>query len=179
MHDEVLARFRAGDRSAVGDLYSDYGGAVYTVAMSILGDRELAADATQQTFVNAWRNAASFDPDRHFAPWIYAIARHAAIDLLRKERRREQPSPSGELDVAEFPAGLEATWEAFEVRLAIDRLPQEERAVIRLTHLEGYSHSQAAEVLGIAVGTVKSRSHRAHRRLATSLRHLVEEGGTE
>ena len=175
VRQDVLARFRAGDRSAVGDLYSEYGGAVYTVAMAILGDRHLAADATQQTFVNAWRNASTFDPDRDFAPWIYAIARHAAIDLLRKESRRDQVSATGELDAPAHDQGIERTWEAFEVRLAIDRLPEEERMVVKLTHLDGYTHSQAAEELGIAVGTVKSRSHRAHRRLATALRHLVDE----
>ena len=175
VHHDVLARFRAEDRTAVGDLYSEYGGAVFTVAMAILRDRDLAADATQQTFVNAWRNAASFDPDRDFAPWIYAIARHAAIDMLRREARRERLSATGEIEIPENDPGIERTWEAFEVRLAIDRLPEEERLVVKLTHLEGYSHSQTAEVLEIAVGTVKSRSHRAHRRLAAALRHLVEE----
>ena len=74
-----------------------------------------------------------------------------------------------------LPAGIEGAWEAFEVRLALDQLPEEERLVIKLTHLEGYTHTQSAEILGVAVGTVKSRSHRAHKRLATLLQHLVEE----
>ncbi len=175
MHHDVLTRFRAGDESAVSDLYRRYGGAVFTVSMSILRDRNLAADATQLTFVKAWRNASTFDPDRHFSPWIYAIARRTAIDILRSEKRTDQVSATGDVDIIHLPSGIEQAWEAFEVRIAVDQLPDEERTVIRLTHLDGYSHSQAAEVLGIAVGTVKSRSHRAHRRLATLLRHLVEE----
>ena len=173
-HD-LLARFRAGDHSAVGELYSAYGAAVYTVAMSILRSRDLAADATQQTFVKAWQKAATFDPEREFGPWIYAIARNASVDILRAESRRERLSATGDVDVAEHSAGIESVWEEFEVRLAIDRLPDEERAVVKLIHLEGHTHSQAAEKLGIAVGTVKSRSHRAHQRLAALLRHLVEE----
>ena len=175
MHRDVLTRFREGDETAVEHLYTRYGGAVFTVAMSILQDRELAADATQQTFVKAWRNASSFDPDRDFAPWIYSIARRASIDLLRSARRSAQVSDSGEIEVALMPTGIEQAWEAFEVRAAVDQLPEEERAVVKLTHVDGYTHSQAAEVLGVAVGTIKSRSHRAHRRLASLLRHLVEE----
>jgi RNA polymerase sigma-70 factor (ECF subfamily) len=65
-------------------------------------------------------------------------------------------------------------WEAWEVRSAIDRLSQEERDVIKATHFLGMSHEEAAEYLGIPVGTVKSRSHRAHRRLAVLLAHLKE-----
>ena len=172
---DLLARFQAGDHSAVGDLYARYGGAVFTVAMSILRNRESAADATQQTFVKAWRNAGKFDTDREFAPWVYAIARRTAIDVLRSEKRRETVTISGEIEVIELPAGIEGAWEAFEVRQAVDQLPAEERIVIRLTHLEGFTQSQAAEELGVAVGTIKSRSHRAHRRLASLLKHLIEE----
>lgn len=175
MHDDVLARFRAGDHQALTELYSEYGGAVYTVAMSILRNRELAGDATQQTFVNAWRNASTFQSERKFAPWIYAIARNASLDLLRAEARRESVSVSGDVDTPHNPPGIEAAWETFEVRLAIDQLPEKERLVVKLTHLDGHTHSQTAERLGISVGTVKSRSHRAHQRLASLLRHLVEE----
>jgi RNA polymerase sigma-70 factor (ECF subfamily) len=167
-----LTRFIDRDPAAVEDLYAEYGGAVFTVAISILHDRHLAADATQDTFVKAWRNAGSFDPTRDFGPWIYAIARNAAIDILRR-RRGEDPSERV-LDTAVFPAGIERVWETFEVRHAVDRLPTEERDVVRLTHLAGLTHVEAAEELGIPVGTVKSRSHRAHRRLAKWLGHMAE-----
>jgi len=167
-----LIRFSEQDPRAVADLYAEFGGAVFTVALSILGDRHLAADATQETFVKAWRGAHSFDVAREFGPWIYAIARRSSIDILR--RRREVVSD--EMEIAEEPPGIEDVWEAFEVRHAVDRLPEEEREVVRLTHLEGLTHSEAAERLGIPVGTVKSRSHRAHGRLAVFLGHVVDNG---
>jgi RNA polymerase sigma-70 factor (ECF subfamily) len=143
--------------------------------MSVLKNRESAADATQQTFVKVWRNAGKFDTDREFGPWIYAIARRTAIDLLRSEKRREMVTISGEVEVIELSAGIEGAWDAFEVRRAVDQLPDKERIVMRLMHLEGFTQSQAAEELGVAVGTIKSRSHRAHRRLASVLKHLIEE----
>jgi RNA polymerase sigma-70 factor (ECF subfamily) len=139
--------------------------------MSILGDHGLAADATQQTFIKAWRAASTYDADRSFGPWIYAIARRTAIDLYRK---RARVVVSDEVDVVQLPVGLETVWEVFEVRSALDRLPDEEREVVRMSHFEGLTHVEIAERLDIPVGTVKSRSHRAHQRLLALLRHVEE-----
>jgi RNA polymerase sigma-70 factor (ECF subfamily) len=172
---DVLVRFSKGDPDAAASLYEEYGGAVFTVALSILNDRELAADATQQTFVKAWKSARTYDPDRPFPPWIYAIARRASIDIWRTERSRERSTSSDDVDVAETPPGIEHAWQRFEVRTALNDLSEEEREVIRLTHYDGYTHSQAAEVLGVSIGTIKSRSHRAHRRLAELLAHLLDQ----
>ena len=171
MDRETLERFRTGDETAVKAVYQRYGGAVFTVALSILRDHGLAADATQLTFVKAWKAAATYDSGREFAPWIYAIARRTAIDLYRKEK----PSvPLADVDKVEIGPGLEDIWEAFEVRVAVDQLGDDEREVIRLSHFEGLTHPEIAERLGIPVGTVKSRSHRAHQRLLEQLRHLLE-----
>lgn len=170
----MLERFSEGDPDAVAALYEQYGGAVFTVALSILNDRDLAADATQQTFVKAWKSAKSFDPARPFPPWIYAIARRASIDLWRLERNRVLNTTSDEPEIAETPPGIEQVWQRFEVRAALDDLSHEEREVIKLTHYDGYTHAQAAEVLGVSIGTIKSRSHRAHRRLAATLAHLID-----
>ena len=73
-----------------------------------------------------------------------------------------------------LPQTFEGTWEAWEVRSALDRIPADEREVLLATHFIGLTHDEAAERLGIPVGTVKSRSHRAHRRLADLLAHLKE-----
>ena len=73
-----------------------------------------------------------------------------------------------------MPIAFERTWEAFEVRAALDQLPGDEREVVHLAHFEGYTHSEIADKLRVPVGTVKSRSFRAHRRLAGVLSHLVE-----
>lgn len=144
---------------------------MFTVALSILGDPGLAADATQQTFLKAWRAASTYDAGRDFAPWIYAIARRTSIDIYRKER---PVMPLADIDKVDHGPDLEGVWESFEVRLALDRLTDDEREVVRLSHFEGLTHSQIADRLGIPLGTVKSRSHRAHRRLVELLSHLLE-----
>ncbi len=168
----VVRRFRDGDPGAVGELYNRYGGAVFTVAYRALGDRSLAEEAVQQTFLQAWRAAAKFDVERDPAPWLYAIARRVAIDLYRREKRHD--SDRAELEVAVLPHSFEGAWEAWEVRSALDRIPDEEREILRATHFLGLTQEETAERFGIPVGTVKSRSYRAHRRMARLLSHLRE-----
>ena len=169
MDAEVLGRFRDGDEEAVKAVYNRFSGAVYAISVSILRDPGRAADATQQTFVKAWRSASSFDPDREFAPWVYSIARRTAIDIYRKEKRR---IPSDKVDVVAEGTSMERVWEMFQVRLAVDQLTDEERQVVALSHFEGLTHAEIAERLDIPLGTVKSRSHRAHRHLVELLGHL-------
>lgn len=171
MDREVLERFRQGDEGAIKAVYDRFGGPVHALALSILGDHGLAADATQQTFIKAWRAATTYDPDRELAPWIFTIARRTAIDIYRKQSRT---LVSDRVDVVELPPSMDKIWEVFEVRTAVDRLPEEERQVIKLSHFEGLSHSEIAERIGIPLGTVKSRSFRAHRRLLDLLKHLGE-----
>lgn len=171
MDREILERFRAGDESAIKTVYERFRGPVFAISMSVLHDHGLAADATQQTFVKAWQAATTYDPDRELAPWIYAIARRTAIDIYRKHSRSVV---SDEVDSTAPPPALDTIWEVFEVRSALDRLPDEERQVIKLSHFDGLTHTEIAEHMGIPVGTVKSRSHRAHRRLVELLRHVEE-----
>jgi len=152
-------------------VYDRFGGPVFALSMSILGDHGLAADATQQTFIKAWRAASTYDSERSFAPWIYAIARRTAIDLYRQ---RSRLVVSDDVEIVSFPPGLETVWEVFEVRSALDRLPDEERQVVKLSHFDGFTHVEIAARLDIPVGTVKSRSHRAHKRLVELLRHVEE-----
>lgn len=170
---DLIERFKTGDPDAVRELYREHGGAVLTVARSIVRDPELAADVVQQTFVKAWRAADRFDGERGIAPWLYAIARRTAIDTLRSEMKPTRGGHQAEVDVAVTAETLEQTWERYEVRRAIDALPSDEREVVRRSHLEGFTHAQIAEDLGVPVGTVKSRSGRAHRRLALALAHLA------
>jgi RNA polymerase sigma-70 factor (ECF subfamily) len=172
----VVARFCAGDPDAVRAVYRRYAGAVQTVARATIGgDDELCADVVQQTFVKAWRAAGNFDPDRDLAPWLYAIARRTAVDALRAERRPTRGDHAPETDVAVTDRSFEQTWEAHQIRDALDRLPPDEREVMRLSHFIGLSHSDIADRLGVPVGTIKSRTHRAHRRLASSLSSLMPE----
>jgi RNA polymerase sigma-70 factor, ECF subfamily len=169
----VLDRFRTGDVAGLTAVYDRYSRAVWSVALSVLRDRGLAEDATQETFLRAWRAADSYDPVRPLAPWLLTIARRTAIDVQRREGRPTQGGHDAEQDVVVRMPGIEHAWQAWEVRLALDELPVDERAVVRMSHFEEMTHREIAEVLAIPVGTVKSRSHRAHRRLAARLAHLV------
>ena len=177
----MVAAFRRGDDEAVRQMYGTYSRLVLTVAFRVLGDRGLAEEATQQTFLQAWRNAASFEVERDPAPWLVTIARRVAIDIQRREARRPvtalEDAPPDDPSLVTDPPSAAQLWDTWQVRAAIDELDEREREVVRLQHLEGFTHAEIAEQLGIAVGTVKSRSFRAHRTLATRLRHLIEPEG--
>jgi RNA polymerase sigma factor (sigma-70 family) len=168
---ELARRFPSGDEDVVRAVYQRYGKAVHTIALSVLHDPTEAADVVQATFLNAWRASGRFEPGRELGPWLYSIARRQAIDAYRRNRRVEVTDGST-LEVVELPPSMERLWEAWEVGLAVDELPAEERDVVRLSWFDELSHPEIAERLGIPIGTVKSRSHRAHRRLAARLAHL-------
>jgi RNA polymerase sigma factor (sigma-70 family) len=169
---DLARRFVAGDVESVRRIYARYAGAVFTVAFSRLADRDLADEAVQETFLKAWRARATFDPDRNLSPWLYMIARRTAADMARGERRRPATTPLPPTLAADDPEQRGDPWEAWQVRCALRDLPGDERELIRLTHYVGLTHSQVAEQTGLPIGTVKSRLHRAHRRLAQRLAHL-------
>lgn len=162
---DLVARFRAGDESAVRDVYQRYGGAIQTVARSMTRDPELVAEIVQQTFVKAWRASATFEEGRDLAPWLYTIARRTAIDALRREMRPTAGDHDPEVDVAVTTLSFERTWEIHEVRRALDGIPVEEREVVRLSHLVGLSHPEIADRMGIPVG---ESPQAARRRVGTS-----------
>ena len=177
---ELAEALQSGDPAALRELYERFGGLVFTVAVRVLGDRGRAEEATQQTFLQAWRHADRFEAGRDFAPWLATIARRASIDIQRREQRR----PSVPLDaavgadpslVAPGP-DVEQIETAWTVRRAVESLSPEEREIARLQHVDGFTHAEIAERLDIAVGTVKSRSFRAHRRLERRLAHLRASG---
>jgi RNA polymerase sigma-70 factor (ECF subfamily) len=177
-----IAGFRAGDADAVRAVYREYGRLVYAVALRTLGDRQLAEEATQQTFVKAWQAATAYDADRDMGPWLGTIAKRTAIDIHRREARRAvlplDSVPPAHPAAVEEPPSVERASDAWEVRQAVDDLPPDEREVVRLQHLEQLTHPEIAERLGIPMGTVKSRSFRAHKRLAARLGHLRNATGS-
>jgi RNA polymerase sigma factor (sigma-70 family) len=175
----TLDGFRRGEEDAVRAVYARYAGPVYAVARGILREDDLAAEAVQETFVRAWRAAATYDANRRLAPWLYMIARRVAIDLYRSHRKMFAGPPDDDAVVV-LPPELDTVWEAYQVRAAVERLPADERTIVRLQHFEQLSHHEIAGRLGIPIGTVKSRSFRAHRRLAEWLRSICGfEGTTE
>jgi len=166
-----LIRFRSGDPDAVRAVYRAYGATVFAVAYKTAGSRELAEEATQQTFLKAWRAAATFNPAQDLGPWLATIARRTAIDLHRREARR----PTERLDdavAAQLPDRGDRDFDVWAVREAVDELPPLEREVVRLQHLESLTQAEIGARLGVPVNTIKSRSFRAHRRLAVRLGHL-------
>ena len=167
---ELIERIAAGDRDAFDELYRRYARAVLGLALRRIGDRGRAEDATQDAFVAIWRSASTFDPGRGTgAPWLFAVARNAITDGLRRG-----PSPVAELE--DGPGGdpdpsdrAEASWTAWRVHRALEVLPEHERPVIELAYWRGLSQSEVAVALGIPLGTVKTRTRSALARLADAL----------
>jgi RNA polymerase sigma-70 factor (ECF subfamily) len=177
---ELASRFASGDADSVRVLYQTYGRLVFSVAYRVLGDTGLAEDATQQTFVQAWRGASSYDPNRPLGAWITTIAKRVAIDFYRRERTHRHLV---DVDTADDPAlitlppSLDQLEDVAQVRRALDELPTADRDLIRMQHFDELSHAEIARELEIPLGTVKSRTFRAHRRLAGLLAHLRADPG--
>lgn len=173
---DELDRFRAGDADAVRSVYREYGRLVYAVARNQLGSPQLAEESTQQTFLKAWRAAATVDPGRDLAPWLATIARRTAIDIHRQELRQRASAlddvPAAHPALVQQPESIGRTYDAWQVRLALDELPADEREIVQLQHLEGLTQAAVAHRLNMPIGTVKSRSFRAHKKLAGLLGHL-------
>lgn len=176
--DDVALRraFREGDADALGRVFDLFARPAWSVAMSVVRDRQLADEATQEAFLRAWRAAGRFDPQRSLAPWLMTITRRTALDVLRRENRPTRGDHEPEQDLTVNLPGIERAWETWEVKSALERLPVEEREVVWFAHYHGMSHPQIAGQLDIPVGTVKSRSHRAHKRLASLLSHVFNQG---
>ena len=174
----TLEAFRRREPNAVRELYRVYARLVYTVAYRVLGRHDLAEDAVQQTFVRAWQAADRLDAERNPASWLATIAKRTAIDIYRSEARRPASALADvavdDRAVVSLPTDLDTLDAVWHVRRAIDALTAEEAAVVRLQHLDGMTHSEISDTLGLSLGTVKSRSHRAHQKLAAVLGHLRE-----
>ena len=166
---ELVDAFRRGDESAFRRLYADYARLVHADAYRVLGERSLAEEATQQTFVRAWEHATSFEAGRELAPWLVTIAKRIAIDLWRRERHRRH-QPLDDLAGAETLTDADAVEDMWSIRAALGELSDDARALLRMQYHDGFSQQDVADRLGIPVGTVKSRTHTAQTRLAGALR---------
>jgi len=172
---DVRLAFAAGSVDGLTEVYRWYRRPVWTVVAKTLNGSGIVDDAVQEVFVRAWHSAGRYDPDRSLAPWLFTIARRTAIDVLRREMRPTRGDHDVECDLPIIGLDEDRLWRAWEVRRAIDRLPVDEAEVVRLAHLHGYTHVQIAAATGQPLGTIKSRSYRAHRRLAVLLAHLADD----
>ena len=168
---ELIQRTGAGDRAAFETLYKRYSRPVFALALRRLGDRGRAEDALQETFVSIWRSAGTYKPERGpGAPWLYGVARNAIVD---RSRARHEP-PADAPEEASLDAGpeerAERSWVQWRVHRALETLPEREREVIALAYWSDLSQSEVAAKLGIPLGTVKTRTLLAMRKLREALR---------
>ena len=185
--EELLRRSRVGgDVAAFETLVHRYEGELFSYLRRYLGSAEMAEDVFQATFLQIHLKKEQFEDGRRFRPWLYTIATNQAIDAQRRNRRHRMVSldsrAGGEDDVGtlvEMLSGAQGTadqamedQEAREwVRSAVDDLPDSLRGALMLVYYQGMKYREAADVLGIPVGTVKSRLHAALLKLNESWGH--------
>src|SRR5215510_12657959 len=174
----LLRRMRQGDESALEMLYARYGGLVYSLAMRIVGDPELAREVLQDTFLRSWDGRATYDAQRgRVAWWLMGIARNGAVDLLRSRPHQARLRERERLS-ADVPTAEKDTAEAFGLRRdvmnALGALPTAQRAAIELAYYGGMTQTEIARVLNEPLGTVKSRTREALERLRGLLAPAME-----
>ncbi|WP_435836725.1 RNA polymerase sigma factor SigM [Streptomyces albus] len=176
---QLLARHVAGDPDAFGELVRRHRDRLWAVALRTLGDREEAADAVQDALISAYRAAHTFRGQSAVTTWLHRITVNACLDRARKTAsRRATPTDDTErleqvLEPHESAAGpVERQDVRRQVVAALSELPAEQRAALVLVDMQGYPVAEAAEVLDVAVGTVKSRCARGRARLLPLVSHL-------
>jgi RNA polymerase sigma-70 factor (ECF subfamily) len=171
---ELITRVGSGDRNAFDVLYRRYSRPVFGLALRRLGDRGRAEDAVQETFASIWRAAGSYKPERGpGAPWLYAVARNAIVDNGRARREPPVDRVEEEADDVTPADRAETSWIAWRVHRSLAELPENERVVIELAYWRGRSQSEIAELLGIPLGTVKTRTRTGLARLAEVLEDVL------
>lgn len=169
---ELVTRAQSGDRNAFGELVHMHAQGVLHVVYRMCGDAQMAEDAAQETFIQAWLKLGTFRPGTSLRSWLYRIAVNTAIDMLRKEKRI-LPGAVEDLELTDprpSPEALAASSErAITVQKAVLALPNASRAVLVLKEYEGLSYREIAEALDIPVGTVMSRLNYARTLLRESL----------
>jgi RNA polymerase sigma-70 factor (ECF subfamily) len=166
---DLLAAHCAGDSEAFGELFRRHRDRMWAVALRTCGDREIAADAVQDGFLAAFRRADSFRGDAAVTTWLHRIIVNACLDRLRR-RRLTTPLPDYDtIETADRRDDHASTEAALDVRAALARLPEGQRVALVLVDMHGMGVAEAAEVLGVAEGTVKSRCARGRAALAELL----------
>jgi len=168
---DLVARTLAGDRAAFGVLIERYAGQARRVARAVLGDPDEADDAAQDGFLSALVKLTQYDARRPFGPWLMRIVANAATDRRRRRQvRRAEPLDPGLVGGGPRPDADAVRSELGEhLRAALAELPPRRRAAVVLFDVEGYSHAEIAEMLGIPEGTVRSEVFHARRRLRALL----------
>lgn len=177
----LLSQIAQFEENALSELYDRYGRLVYSMALNSVGDPAVAEEITQDVYLRIWNKAESYNAEHgKVVTWITSITRYRSIDLLRRQSVRPEGNraPWAEEESLELPDSLDVEREvelsqrAHLVRAAISRLPEEQRQALALAYLNGYSHSEIAELLNQPLGTVKTRIRLAMHKL----REILQEG---
>jgi RNA polymerase sigma-70 factor, ECF subfamily len=163
--EELMPLVGDRDPEAFEVLYDRHGGAAYSLAYRIVGDRAAAEEVTQEAFISVWRSGARFDAARgSVRSWLLSVVRNRAIDFLRSRAGKAPKLDFDDDSVLEQRPAQEKTEEealrretAAEVRGALGKLPGEQSKVIELAYFGGFSHSEIARIQGLPMGTVKGR----------------------
>jgi len=187
--EELLLAYRGrGEPRAFEELVRRYEGELYSYLRHYLGDAEMAEDAFQATFLQVHLKCSQFEPGRRVRPWLYTVATNQAIDAQRRNRRHRMLSLDRRWSEAQqYDAGTlaelldgrerdpvdlsESAEDGESVRQAVEQLPEPLRQVVVLVYYQGLKYREAADVLSIPVGTVKSRLHAAIGKLNQELNH--------
>ncbi|MGD8321406.1 MAG: sigma-70 family RNA polymerase sigma factor [Gemmatimonadota bacterium] len=173
---EMVERAKGGDQVAFRALYDANVDRIYRLAYRMAGRDDLARDFTQDTFLRAWQRLDQFRGDAAFSTWLHSIAVSVSLNGIRKVDRHRKRERSLE-DAAHLARTGETLDAGVRERLAdaVDGLPEMYRTVFLMHDLEGYSHGEIAEALGVAEGTSKARLFRARAKLRESLGDAMQE----
>jgi RNA polymerase sigma factor (sigma-70 family) len=174
--EELVGQVAQGDERGLSELYDRYSRPVYATGVRLLGDAHLAEELVQDAFTNVWQGAASFDPQKaSFATWLYRITRNRAVDLARRRRARSRSTGEGALRTLSSGPEPEASVDGWDVARALSRIPEEHREVLTLAYFEGLSQREISRRTGVPLGTIKSRTTAALKRLHRSLANPTAE----
>jgi RNA polymerase sigma-70 factor (ECF subfamily) len=173
---ELIARVLAGDRVAARELYDAHAPRVYQLAYRITGDADLARESTQDVFMRAFGQLGRFRGASALGTWLHRITVTVSADAMRKVKRiRERETDYDEQSLIGEIAPEEDPVLRDRLHRAIDALPESYRLTVIMHDIEGYTHLEIAEILGVAEGTCKSRLSLARAQLRSALSDLAEE----
>lgn len=166
---DLVSRAQSGDATAFESLYRQHSRRIFALCLRMVADPDRAEDLVQETFVRAWEKLSSFRGDSAFATWLHRLA----INVVLGEGRRRQSRREGDQVPIDDSSTLQPPTRRSETGIDLERaiagLPDQARVVFVLHDIEGYRHSEIAELAGIAEGTSKAHLHRARRLLREAL----------
>ena len=161
---------KRGSKAAFETLYRNHVGKVYGLCLRMTANRATAEDCTQDAFIQAWRSLPAFESRSAFGTWLHRIAVNAVLAQGRRRSERLGTSGSAEDEAVALPdPSVGDAGTVLDLEAGLRRLPAGARQALVLVGLYGYSHEEAAELLGVAVGTCKSQVHRARQLLGERL----------